>query len=72
MGGRFLVNRLKYPLRDLKEIDLDLDAVEYLVTNFDKLENFSQCLKEINDLERLINRIFLNRANPRDFYWLKK
>ncbi|RLD31314.1 MAG: DNA mismatch repair protein MutS, partial [Bacteroidetes bacterium] len=71
MGGRFLVNRLKYPLRNLKEINQDLDAVEYFVNNSKSLEDLVENLKEISDLERLINRIFLNRANPRDFFWLK-
>ncbi len=71
MGGRFLYNRLKYPHRDVKKINNDLEVVSFFISHEDILEEIGKALKGINDLERLINRIFLNRASPRDFYWLK-
>jgi len=71
MGGRFLHNRLKYPHRDIKKIHRDLDVVEFFLKHEDIIANLDKVLKSISDLERLINRIFLNRATPKDFYWLK-
>lgn len=71
MGGRLLSKRLKYPLRDVNKINNELDNIQYLKDAPLVLEKLRDYLKEINDLERLINRIFLNRASPKDFYWLK-
>ncbi len=71
MGTRFLHNRLKYPLKDVNKINSEIDIVQYLKDEPSVVEKLRNYLKEIYDLERLINRIFLNRATPKDFYWLK-
>ncbi len=71
MGGRFLCNRLKYPLRDLSKILKEHQVIDFFLNNQAILDGLRDFLNGISDIERLINRIFLNRATPRDFYWLK-
>ncbi len=71
MGGRYLSKRLKYPHREKKKIHENLQVVDFLYKNCNLLKQLKKFLKGISDLERLINRIFLNRGNPKDFAALR-
>ncbi|WP_191603694.1 DNA mismatch repair protein MutS [Marinomonas algicola] len=65
MGSRLLKRWLHQPIRDLKEINLRQDVIEELKS--DPITNaFKQTLKEIGDLERILSRIGLRSARPRD------
>jgi len=71
MGARYLARRLKYPYREKKRINDNLEVVKFLYENKTILNGLRQSLSHISDLERLINRIFLNRGTPKDFASLR-
>ncbi len=71
MGARYLSQRLKYPYRDKKKIYYNLEVVEFLHNNPEVMEEVKKLLSRVSDLERLINRIFLNRGGPKDFAALR-
>ncbi len=66
MGGRLLRQWLLRPVRNAGVIEERLDAVEELFGSRVLREQISGVLAQIGDLERLIARICLKRANPRD------
>jgi DNA mismatch repair protein MutS len=66
MGGRLLKQWLLKPLLDSKEILARLDAVEAFLGNPAKTEKIRKDLAGIGDLERLLGKITLRTANPRD------
>jgi DNA mismatch repair protein MutS len=66
MGKRLLRAWMLRPSVEEIEIRERLDAVETLVANTLKREELRQALKGILDLERLLSRVTLEAANPRD------
>src|SRR5438105_7852030 len=66
MGKRLLRSWLLRPSIDLAEIQLRLDAVEAQVTATIAREELRRALDGILDLERLLSRVTLETANPRD------
>ncbi|HKN35975.1 MAG TPA: DNA mismatch repair protein MutS [Terriglobales bacterium] len=66
MGKRLLRSWLLRPSIDLAEIQLRLDAVEAQVKDTIAREQLRQALDGILDLERLLSRVTLETANPRD------
>ncbi len=66
MGGRLLRQRLLQPSCDQAEIEIRLDAVEELATNVVVRTGLRKALGSILDLERLIARITMGTAGPRD------
>ncbi len=66
MGGRLLRQRLLQPSLDQKEIEARLDAVEELAKDTILRAELRKTLGEILDLERLLAKVTLNRANPRE------
>ncbi len=65
MGSRMLRRWLHRPLRNLERLLARQDAIETLLQNY----NFEACrktLKHIGDLERILGRIALRSARPRD------
>ncbi|NGP77440.1 DNA mismatch repair protein MutS [Balneolaceae bacterium YR4-1] len=71
MGGRLLRKWIMSPLKRLKPISRRLNAVEALNVNHDARENLREELEQVGDLERLISRICVGRANARDLMQLK-
>ena len=71
MGGRLLVKWITRPLRNLDKINYRLNAVESIVNNNKNREELRETLNGFADLERLISKICLSRANPRDLISLK-
>ncbi|MDX1586088.1 MAG: DNA mismatch repair protein MutS, partial [Balneolaceae bacterium] len=71
MGGRLLRKWIMRPLKRLKPITRRLNAVETLHTNHEIRENLRNELEQVGDLERLISRICVGRANARDLMKLK-
>src|SRR5579872_2820261 len=66
MGKRLLRAWLLRPSLDLTEINGRLDAVEAGVKNLMAREELRRSLDGVLDLERLLSRVTLETANPRD------
>ena len=66
MGKRLLRAWLLRPSLDLGEIHARLDAVEAGVKNIVAREELRRALDGVLDLERLLSRVTLETANPRD------
>jgi DNA mismatch repair protein MutS len=67
MGARTLKSWLQRPLIDLVKITERLDSVEELAFNAISRGKTREHLKDVQDLERLLSRITLKTAGPRDF-----
>lgn len=72
MGARLLRRWIVMPLKEIKPINDRLGVVEYLVGREDLREELKLHIRHIGDLERLISKIGLQRANPREVCQLKK
>ena len=72
MGCRLLRNWLLRPLTALEPIRDRLDAVEELAVKTTERGKARETLKSIQDLERLISRIALSTAGPRDLMALSR
>ena len=66
MGGRMLRRRLLAPSLEAAEIDARLDAVEELFAGTILRSELGKHLTSILDLERLLSKISLASAGPRD------
>ena len=71
MGGRRLRDWLQRPLHAIERIHDRLDAVEELAFRTTERAKLQDALKGVQDLERLIARVSLGRAGPRDLVGLK-
>lgn len=71
MGARMLHRWIVMPLKELKPIQERLGMVEYLVQHNDLLQEFLSHIKPIGDLERLISKVGLQKAGPRELCQLK-
>lgn len=71
MGGRMLKKWVSAPLRKLEPIIRRQESVEDLVKAKKLRNNLKNELKEIGDLERLISKVCMGRANPRELVNLK-
>jgi len=72
MGARLLKRWLVMPLKDIKPITERLDVVEYLLGESELSEQLRSEIKQIGDLERLISKIGLQKAHPRELIQLKR
>ncbi|MFK7900811.1 MAG: DNA mismatch repair protein MutS [Cyclobacteriaceae bacterium] len=72
MGGRLLRKWVMLPLKSKQAIDERLSIVAYFKENPELLEEISEELKHIPDLERLIAKVAAQRVNPREIVQLKK
>lgn len=72
MGARLLRRWIVMPLKELKPINDRLGVVEYLVGQEELREELKNNIRQIGDLERLISKIGLQRANPREVCQLKR
>jgi DNA mismatch repair protein MutS len=66
MGGRLLRRRLLGPSLDRAAIEARLDAVEWLRSATIERARLREILGRIQDLERLLARVTVGTANPRD------
>ncbi len=72
MGGRLLRRRLLAPSIDVAEIEARLDAVQELHANLILRTDLAKNLESILDLERLLAKVTLASAGPRDLAALAK
>jgi DNA mismatch repair protein MutS len=66
MGKRLLRSWMLRPSINVVEISLRLDAVEAGVKEFVAREELRRALEGVLDIERLLSRVTLETANPRD------
>jgi len=69
MGSRCLRRWINRPLRDQSQLKLRHNAIAALIKNreFSEIQNL---LKHIGDIERIISRVAIKTARPRDLYTL--
>jgi DNA mismatch repair protein MutS len=72
MGKRRLYSWILNPLLDLEKINDRLDVVEDLFESPEVLATVREKLSNISDIDRIIGKIGLNRANGRDFKSLQE
>jgi len=65
MGSRLLGRWLNRPLRRREVLEARLDAIDCLLDNY-RFEPLSVQLKKIGDIERILARVGLRSARPRD------
>jgi len=70
MGGRLLSRWLHRPIRDLATLRFRHDAVASLLRNREFI-HFHDCLRSMGDMERILARISLKSAKPRDLVQLR-
>ncbi|MEX0963080.1 MAG: DNA mismatch repair protein MutS [Pseudohongiellaceae bacterium] len=70
MGSRLLSRWINRPLRDRAQLELRQQAVAALKTDY-RFEAMHEVLKRIGDLERIIARLGLRSARPRDLAKLR-
>jgi DNA mismatch repair protein MutS len=71
MGARLLRRWILRPSLEVDEIEARLDAVEELSADVMGLSRLGKVLTRIHDIERLLGRITLETANPRDLLALR-
>jgi DNA mismatch repair protein MutS len=72
MGSRLLRKWLSQPLLDKKELNKRQDAIEWFVKNSLPRVQTVEFLNNMADIERIINRIASNIANPNELIALQK
>lgn len=71
-GKRFLKQKILFPTRDPKKILSHWDKIEILSKSKKERSLIKQHLSEIVDLERILTRFRVGKANPRDFRGIQK
>ncbi len=71
MGARMLRRWVLFPLRKTGEIKARQDALEHFFRHPDFREIASTELAKIGDLERIVSKVAVGRANPRDMQQLR-
>jgi len=72
MGARLLKRWIVMPLKDKKLIEERLNVVDYFYQHKDLRDELIREIKHVGDLERLISKIGLQKANPREITQLKR
>ncbi|MFB2539608.1 DNA mismatch repair protein MutS [Acinetobacter sp. c3-l95] len=71
MGSRLLARQLTQPIRNHQALALRLNSVQSLYDGFHE-EPLRLVLKEIGDIERVLSRVALGTARPRDLVQLRQ
>jgi DNA mismatch repair protein MutS len=70
MGGRLLRRWLTRPLRDRQTLTARQQSIAELQNDY-RYEDLSECLANIGDMERILTRLALRSARPRDLIRLR-
>ncbi|WIO75309.1 DNA mismatch repair protein MutS [Porticoccaceae bacterium LTM1] len=70
MGGRLLQRWLNRPLRNLKTLVNRQQAIAHLRDNY-RYEVVAESLRQVGDMERILGRVALRSARPRDLTRLR-
>jgi DNA mismatch repair protein MutS len=66
MGARLLRLWVLHPLKERRAIEARLDAIEWLYHRQERLNGLRERLRSIADVQRLANRVVLDKAHPKD------
>jgi DNA mismatch repair protein MutS len=72
MGARLLKRWMIFPLSDLSQIEARLSLVAHLILEQELNHKILQHIKQTGDVERLVSRIPLKKASPREVMQLGK
>lgn len=72
MGARLLKRWVVMPLVDSRKINDRLAAVEYFMQNSAQADEVKRLIRQVGDLERLISKVSLEKANPREMSQLNR
>ena len=72
MGGRMLRRWLVLPLKDIAAIEMRHKVVEFLKDSAEFAAFVSASLSSMGDVERLISRVSVGKANPRELLQLAR
>jgi DNA mismatch repair protein MutS len=72
MGARLLRTWISQPLLELNRLNARLDAVDVLTKDATLREELIDALRQISDIERLSNRLLIDKAGPRDLIALRE
>ncbi len=65
-GARLFAEFLSSPIKDVDEINMRLECVDYFTREHEVRANARGCLKGLPDLERALSRLLMDRGGPRD------
>ncbi len=71
MGGRLLTRWLNRPIRDHKTLNTRLNCVDTFITDRDFATDLATILRDIADIERILARVSIGSARPRDLLSLR-
>jgi DNA mismatch repair protein MutS len=72
MGARLLKRWMLMPLRDKSRIAERHDVVGYLLKNPGLSDELSSLIRQVGDLERLISKVAVGKASPREVKQIQK
>ncbi|MEN2280738.1 DNA mismatch repair protein MutS [Algoriphagus sp. SE2] len=72
MGSRMMKKWMVLPLKEKNAIEERLNVVDFFFHNPGLIEEILSELKQIGDLERLISKVVVGRANPREINQIKR
>ena len=71
MGARMFKTWMRFPLKDVEEINGRLDCVEYFFRHPDERDTVRDMLSTVGDMERLISKVAQRRVSPRELIQLR-
>ncbi len=72
MGARLLRRWITMPIKERKVLEERLDLVELLISDHELAEFLATHLKTVGDLERLISKVSIGKANPREVLYIAR
>lgn len=72
MGSRMMKKWMVLPLKEKQPIEERLNVVDFFYQNSSFIEEMLVPLRLIGDLERLISKVVVGRANPREMNQIKR
>lgn len=72
MGSRMMKKWMVLPLKEKQPIEERLNVVDFFYQNSTLIEEILPSLRLIGDLERLISKVVVGRANPREMNQIKR
>jgi DNA mismatch repair protein MutS len=72
MGARLMRKWVVMPLLDIKQINIRLDTVDFLVQHESKTQDLMGLIKSVGDLERMISKVAMGKISPREMVQLRR
>jgi DNA mismatch repair protein MutS len=72
MGSRMMKKWMVLPLKEKQAIEERLNVVEFFYQHPELSEEIESSLRHMGDLERLISKVVVGRANPREINQIKR